>query len=98
MHRVELVNLGRTVEVPDNANLRDLCLREGARLYFGLAPWLNCRGRARCGSCRVRVVEGAELLSPPSPFERSRLPDAKPELRLACQAHVRGPVKIDTRG
>lgn len=95
-HSVELRNLGRVIQVPDNANLREACLREGASLYKGLARWTNCRGRARCGTCCVRVLEGAANLSAPSPFERRRLPEAGAELRLACQAHVRGPVVVDT--
>ena len=97
-HTVRFSNLDREILVPDNANLREICLREGVKLYFGLAPYLNCRGRARCGTCRVRVQEGQENLSVPSPFERKRLPDARADLRLACQANVRGPVVIDTRG
>ncbi len=97
-HTVRFSNLELEVLVPDNANLREVCLREGAKLYFGLALFMNCRGRARCGTCRVRVQEGQENLSIPSPFERKRLPDAPPDLRLACQANVRGPVVIDTRG
>ena len=97
-HTVRFSNLDREILVPDNANLREICLREGAKLYFGLAPYLNCRGRARCGTCRVRVLEGLENLSVKSPFERKRLPHAPPDLRLACQANVRGSVVIDTHG
>jgi ferredoxin len=85
------------VEVPDNGNLREVCLREGVRLYYGVARLLNCGGKARCGTCRVRVLEGVKNLSAPSPFERKRLPDPAEGVRLACQANVRGPMVVDTR-
>lgn len=93
-HRVVLGDTGRVHEVPDNANLRELFLRERVPLYRGFARVLNCEGKARCGTCRIRVEEGAENLSRPTPFERERLPDAPPDVRLACQANVRGDVGI----
>jgi ferredoxin len=96
-HRVELANAKRVVEVPDNANLREALLREGLPLYRGLGRLFNCSGRGRCGTCVVRVVEGAEHLSPRTPFENKRLSGADAALRLACQAQVRGPVVVDSR-
>lgn len=50
-----------------------------------------CGGRARCSTCRVRVVEGLSTLSPPSPGERLTLSsvDAGPDVRLACQIRPR---------
>ena len=46
-----------------------------------------CRGRGRCGTCRVRVLTGAETLAPPSEAEAKVLAHwkAAPEERLACQ-------------
>jgi adenylate cyclase len=51
-----------------------------------------CSGRARCGTCRVRVDTGAELLSPPAEIEKSALErfGAPEGERLACQARVLG--------
>ena len=97
-HVVTFANAGRTISVPDNANLREACLREGVRLYFGLARITNCGGRARCGTCRVRVLDGADHLSAPTPIELPHLRPDEPDARLACQANVRGPVTVDTRG
>ena len=97
-HLVRFANLEREVMVPDNANLREICMREQAQLYFGLAQLRNCRGGARCGTCRIRVLEGAENLSVPSPPERERMGESAGDIRLACQANVRGPITIDTKG
>jgi ferredoxin len=92
--RVVLESTGRVLEAPYNANLRELMLRDDARLYYGAAVLFNCRGRARCGTCAVMVVDGAEALSPKTPAEKLRLGDARPEIRLACQTNVRGDCRI----
>lgn len=46
-----------------------------------------CGGRGRCTTCRVRVGEGIELLTPPSTLELDALRriEADPNVRLACQ-------------
>ncbi len=51
-----------------------------------------CSGRARCGTCRVRVDQGAAALSTMEEHERKTLArvGAEPDARLACQAHVQG--------
>jgi adenylate cyclase len=51
-----------------------------------------CSGRGRCGTCRVRVDAGADLLSAPEDLERDTLArvHAAPGERLACQAQVLG--------
>ena len=47
-----------------------------------------CGGKARCGTCRVRVVEGGEHLSSANPLEANTLGkmQAGSDVRLACQA------------
>lgn len=49
-----------------------------------------CGGRARCSTCRVRVISGGEHLTPPSPAERATLASIKapPDTRLACQLRL----------
>lgn len=46
-----------------------------------------CRGRGRCGTCRVRVLSGAATLEPPTEVEAKVLArwNAGPDERLACQ-------------
>lgn len=52
-----------------------------------------CSGRGRCGTCRVRVVSGADRLSPADEGERGTLRrvGAAEDERLGCQAKVLGP-------
>jgi 2Fe-2S ferredoxin len=55
----------------------------------------SCRS-ASCGTCRVRVKEGADLLSKPQDDELDVLSvfgDGK-DVRLACQVQIKGEGKI----
>lgn len=54
----------------------------------------RCGGHARCGTCLVTVIEGAEHLSEPGAAETRvlRALKAEPGQRLACQAWARGDV------
>lgn len=53
----------------------------------GIAHTSDCGGRARCGTCRVRITEGAATLPAPSFAERFTLARVKApqDARLACQ-------------
>ncbi len=84
MPRVELVDLGVTVEAPLDATLLEVCDAHGLPMETA------CGGFAACNSCRVRVIAG-DL----SPLEDVELPflDA-PDQRLGCQARVRGDVRV----
>jgi len=47
----------------------------------------QCGGRARCSTCRVRILSGAESLAEPGKDEAATLARIKaaPDVRLACQ-------------
>ena len=80
-------------EVP--ANLRASILT--SLLQAGRPIRHDCGGKALCGTCRVRVLEGAAALSPISDRERARLSaaGAAPGERLACQAHAARDAEIE---
>jgi CDGSH-type Zn-finger protein/ferredoxin/uncharacterized Fe-S cluster protein YjdI len=71
----------RAVQVP-----RGWTVLEVSR-HFGIPHRAMCGGRARCSTCRVRVVDGASRCPPPGPDERRTLERvrASPDVRLACQ-------------
>lgn len=53
-----------------------------------LVDWMHaCGGKGRCTSCRMQVLEGAENLSSPSPFEQKmqKAGRLQADERLACQ-------------
>lgn len=71
----------RAVQVP-----RGWTVLEVSR-HFGIPHRATCGGRARCSTCRVRVVDGASHCPRPGPDERRTLERvrASPDVRLACQ-------------
>jgi ferredoxin len=56
----------------------------------------RCGGHARCGTCLVTVVEGAEHLSEMGAAETRVLKalKANPDQRLACQTWARGDASV----
>ncbi|WP_375325454.1 adenylate/guanylate cyclase domain-containing protein [Flagellimonas sp. GZD32] len=56
----------------------------------------ECGGNGICTTCRVRVLEGIQNLSPKTDFENVSCHARKwdPSIRLACQARPKGDVKI----
>lgn len=72
-------------------------LLEISRAY-GIPHASVCGGRARCSTCRVRVIEGLDGLAPPGDAEARILRNvgAAPNVRLACQIHPRGDITVAT--
>ena len=71
---------------------------EGATIFdaaraAGVPIASSCFGEARCGSCLVHVVRGAENLGKIRIDERDHL--TGPGYRLACRARVFGPVTVE---
>ena len=72
---------GRAVRIPKGLSVLDASRRAGI-------PHASvCGGRARCSTCRVRVLLGLESLPPPSPVETRVLAPLRADraVRLACQ-------------
>jgi ferredoxin len=73
------------VVAPEGGSLADLCDTHTADVPF------SCRG-ASCGTCRIDVLEGVDVLEPPKDEELDVLDvfgdDAK-KRRLACQTQMR---------
>ena len=56
----------------------------------GIGVTTACVGKATCGLCRVKIVDGEAHLSPFNPAERKHLGNVYfiNKLRLSCQARV----------
>ncbi|RAU23631.1 hypothetical protein CU669_00550 [Paramagnetospirillum kuznetsovii] len=72
---------GTRIAVPTGASVLD------AFRAHGIAHASVCGGKARCTTCRVRVLHGLEFVAAPGPLEVDALAriGAPPEVRLACQ-------------
>ena len=66
----------------------------------GVAISTACVGKASCGLCRVKIVDGELYLSPLNAAERKHLGNVYfiTKLRLSCQARVCGDVVIEIPG
>jgi ferredoxin len=80
----------KTIDVPLNASIIDVCEDHDTSILFG------CRDGA-CGACMVRVVENPQHLSPMEEHEKDFLETmaARENERLACQCKVLGDVVIE---
>jgi adenylate cyclase len=89
-HLISISYPGRTVRVP-----RGWSVLEASR-SFHLPHASMCGGRARCSTCRVRVIAGADACPPPQGDERRTLEriGAARDIRLACQLRPQGDVSV----
>ena len=98
-----LVHEGKTIEVPEGANLRKTLLSNGISPYVGKDKLLNCLGNGLCGTCRVEVVDGKGA-PPMSALEESSLLGLTPfygrtvpkNTRLSCRISVTKDMSIKT--
>ena len=90
MPKVTITTDDKTIEVADDYALIDMCEDHDTSILFG------CRDGA-CGACMIKVIEGAENISPMEDHERDFLETmaAEPDERLACQCKVKGDIKIE---
>ena len=92
MPTIRFLTSGHDVTVPDedaeDLNLLRTAIKNGVGLPFRCAS-------GQCGTDRVKIVEGAENLSPMRPREREALGElADGPYRLACQTYVTGDVSV----
>ena len=89
---VTFTPLGLQAPIKPDETVLDVARRAGAPLGN------SCGGVGVCTRCKVRVLSGAENLSPPTSIEirfGSSRGFAKDE-RMACQAVVRGNCEVTT--
>lgn len=62
----------------------------------GIPLGSSCNGELVCGYCRLRVLAGADTLSPIDDEEARLLErkSAEPDERIACVAMLQGPVTL----
>ena len=103
MPLITLVHEGKTIDVPEGANLRKMLLRNGISPYVGKDRFLNCLGNGLCGTCRVEIVDGKGA-PPLTPREEAALIGLAPfygraipkYVRLSCRIEVSKDMAIKT--
>lgn len=83
MH-VSFSPIGNTADAKRDETILDVARRAGVPIGN------SCGGIGVCNRCKVKVVEGAGNLTPPTRFELD------PDQRLACQAVVLGDCTVTT--
>ena len=85
-HRGPMISLsygnGRTIRMPKGLSVLEASLR------YNIPHASVCGGRARCSTCRIRVIGDCTSLPQPSKreaFVLSRVGAEDPSIRLACQ-------------
>jgi adenylate cyclase len=78
---------GRTLRVPKGLSVLEASLR------YNVPHASVCGGRARCSTCRIRIIGDHAALPEPSPreaFVLHRVGSDDPSIRLACQLRPTG--------
>jgi adenylate cyclase len=88
---IRISNLKREVPASPVISVLNLLLQQGVPIQT------RCGGRAQCGRCLIKVLAGAESMSPRSRAESLRLAalSAAEDMRLACQSYTRGDITIE---
>jgi ferredoxin len=79
MPTVKFIKENKEIEVPEGANLRSEAIKAGINMHQGfngmgasVNKFLNCKGWAQCGTCRVLITKGMENTSPMGFVEKTR--------------------------
>ncbi len=95
-YKITVDPAGAVIGVRPGEPVLSAAFREGYR-------WPSvCGGEAMCGTCFVKVTDGAEHTSPVGDAEQTRLKHIgranDPSIRLACQLKLSGDVGVFKRG
>lgn len=90
MPSIYIENTGETVAASTAVSVLNNLLRAGVRIAH------QCGGRAQCGTCRYKVLEGKSRISPANAAEQRKLKEmGNPEdVRLGCQTYASGDISI----
>jgi adenylate cyclase len=85
MHKIDFIG-EKTIEINDDQTILE------ASLQAGIPHYHECGGKAKCSTCRVLVIAGAENLSQPNDKELKlkKILGFSDNIRLACQTNVTG--------
>jgi 2Fe-2S ferredoxin len=82
---------GRRVECADGDSVFEVARRAGIEITTA------CVGKATCGLCRVKILDGEAHLTPLNAAEKKHLGNVYfiTKVRLSCQTRVSGDVVVE---
>lgn len=90
--------LETSFDVAAGANLRDSLIDQGVQVYnIQSGRFTNCNGKQLCGTCVVKVLEGAEYTNSKSIDEANFLAKLPGNYRLSCCVNTYGDIIVETR-
>ena len=95
MPTVRFVKQDVTVECTVGTTIRELALRHEIDLYAFPANLINCRGRALCGTCRIKI-DDVRAVSPVTDDETAKVGREGPRYRLACRSKILADLEVIT--
>jgi ferredoxin len=95
MPRVTFKLPGDAVAIVAEIAAGDSVFAAGAQVSAAIET--ACVGKGTCGLCRVRVIAGADALTPYTDEERKHLGNVYhiTKVRLSCRCRVSGPVTFE---
>lgn len=100
MPSVRFFREGVECSAEDGENLREAALRAGVQLYRSWHVLANCKGKGKCGSCRVEVSDPGAFKPVDRTGAEHRFLDkhfSDQTTRLACQISVCSDVSVLTQ-
>ena len=86
---------GETIECEEGEELREVLLEADLSPHNGTADYMNCGGRAICGTCAVEVDGPTNGMTDDERARLSKWPhDLDSGLRLACQTRIEGDLTV----
>lgn len=89
MPKLTLLKTGQTYDVPAGTSFLDFCMENGAPHDFGCTV-------GSCGTCVLRIEQGAQNVNPMSADERDTVEmcTSVEGARLGCQIKILGDVAL----
>jgi ferredoxin len=88
---------GKVFDGKKGAPLRNIMMDNKVDVYKLQGKLNNCGGAGVCGTCKVKVLDGAKNLSPPSKNEVIMLKGQPTDIRLSCCAKLKGSCSIKSK-
>lgn len=91
MKYLEFIKTGQKISCTAHENILESALKAGIDISH------SCGGMGTCGTCRIIIREGLDLLPRRNELEQEMASDRNfsPEERLACQTTSAVPLKIE---